>query len=152
MTIEALGWYASMFGWLFFTGIGIPPVPEEAGILYAASIYSLHDDVVDWPFAWAATGLGIMCADTALYWLGRWWGPRLFEEYNIWVSYELGEDLPYLLQYVGEDHVVVGTDYGHHEHSLDAKCRAVERQLRDGSAEIVFDPVTGTTDIRPVPR
>ena len=42
------------------------------------------------------------------------WGPRLFEEYNIWVSYELGEDLPYLLRYVGEDHVVVGTDYGHH--------------------------------------
>jgi len=42
------------------------------------------------------------------------WGPRLFEEYNIWVSYELGEDLPYLLKYVGEDHVVVGTDYGHH--------------------------------------
>jgi len=42
------------------------------------------------------------------------WGPRLFEEYNIWVSYELGEDLPYLLQYVGEDHVVAGTDYGHH--------------------------------------
>jgi uncharacterized protein len=42
------------------------------------------------------------------------WGPRLFEEYNIWVSYELGEDLPYLLQYVGEDHVVGGTDYGHH--------------------------------------
>ena len=42
------------------------------------------------------------------------WGPRLFEEYNIWVSYELGEDLLYGLQYIGEDHVVVGTDYGHH--------------------------------------
>jgi len=41
-----------------------------------------------------------------------------------------------------------GTDYGHQEHSLDAKCRAVERQLHDGRAEIVFDPVTGTTDIR----
>ena len=42
------------------------------------------------------------------------WGPRLFEEYCIWVSYVLGEDLPYLLNYVGEDHIVVGTDYGHH--------------------------------------
>ncbi len=42
------------------------------------------------------------------------WGPRLFEEYRIWVSYEVGEDLPYLLQYIGEDHLVVGTDYGHH--------------------------------------
>src|SRR5438309_4850046 len=26
------------------------------------------------------------------------WGPRLFEDYRIWVSYEVGEDLPYLLQ------------------------------------------------------
>ena len=42
------------------------------------------------------------------------WGPRLFEEYRIWVSYEFGEDLPYLVQYIGEDHLVVGTDYGHH--------------------------------------
>ena len=42
------------------------------------------------------------------------WGPRLFEEYRIWVSYELGEDLPYLLDYIGEDHIIVGTDYGHH--------------------------------------
>ncbi len=42
------------------------------------------------------------------------WGPRLFEEYNIWISYEVGEDLPYLLKYIGEDHIVTGTDYGHH--------------------------------------
>jgi uncharacterized protein YheU (UPF0270 family) len=43
-----------------------------------------------------------------------------------------------------------GTDYGHQEHSLEAKCRAVERQLRDGRAQIWFDPASGTTDIRPV--
>lgn len=42
------------------------------------------------------------------------WGPRLFEEYRIWVSYEVDEDLPYLVQHIGEDHLVVGTDYGHH--------------------------------------
>ena len=43
-----------------------------------------------------------------------------------------------------------GTDYGHHDHSLEAKCRAVERQLREGRARISFDPATGTTDIQPV--
>ena len=43
-----------------------------------------------------------------------WWGPRLFDEYRLWVSYEVDEDLPYLLRYIGEDHVVTGTDYGHH--------------------------------------
>jgi membrane protein DedA with SNARE-associated domain len=79
MTVEALRWYGSIFLWLFFTGIGIPPCPEEAGILYAASLHSLHPDVVGWELAWLMTGLGILCADSALYGLGRWWGPRLFE-------------------------------------------------------------------------
>jgi hypothetical protein len=41
-----------------------------------------------------------------------------------------------------------GTDYGHQEHSLETKCRAVERQLHDGRAQIWFDPASGTTDIR----
>jgi predicted TIM-barrel fold metal-dependent hydrolase len=42
------------------------------------------------------------------------WGPRLFEENRIFVAYEEQEDLPYLLKYIGEDHVVMGSDYGHH--------------------------------------
>jgi membrane protein DedA with SNARE-associated domain len=78
MTLNALYWYASIFGWLFFTGIGIPPCPEEAGILYAASVDSLHPETW-WPFAWAACGLGIICADCVLYGVGRHIGPKLFE-------------------------------------------------------------------------
>ncbi len=77
MTSEVLGWYVSIFGWLFATGIGIPPMPEEAGILYAAGVHALHPEVW-WPFAWLACGLGIICADCLLYGIGRWWGPRLF--------------------------------------------------------------------------
>ena len=42
------------------------------------------------------------------------WGPKLFEEYRIFVSYEQLEDLPYLIRYVGEDHIFAGSDYGHH--------------------------------------
>jgi membrane protein DedA with SNARE-associated domain len=79
MITEALGWYASIFFWLFLTGIGVPPCPEEAGILYAASLHSLHPDVVKWPIAWLATGLGIVCADIVLYGVGWKWGPKLFE-------------------------------------------------------------------------
>lgn len=45
-----------------------------------------------------------------------------------------------------------GTDYGHDEHDLAGKCRAVRRQLAAGEAEIDFDPDTGTVDIRPVVR
>ena len=42
------------------------------------------------------------------------WGPRLFDDYRIWISYEAAEDLGYLAKFIGEDHIVTGTDYGHH--------------------------------------
>ena len=74
---DALKWYGSIFLWLFVTGIGVPPVPEEAGVLYAASVHSINPDVT-WPLAWLACGLGILCADCTLYGVGRKWGPRLF--------------------------------------------------------------------------
>lgn len=45
-----------------------------------------------------------------------------------------------------------GTDYGHADHDLAAKCRAVRRQLESGEAEITFDPATGSVDIRPCER
>lgn len=43
-----------------------------------------------------------------------WWGPRLFDDYRMWISYEAAEDLTYLAKFIGEDHIVTGTDYGHH--------------------------------------
>ncbi len=42
------------------------------------------------------------------------WGPRLFREYRLFTAYEEWEDLPYLARYVGEDNLVVGSDWGHH--------------------------------------
>jgi predicted TIM-barrel fold metal-dependent hydrolase len=42
------------------------------------------------------------------------WGPKLFERYRIFVSYEVMEDLAYLAKYVGEDNLFAGSDYGHH--------------------------------------
>src|SRR5690242_19120473 len=78
MSLDALWWYGSIFCWLFFTGIGIPPCPEEAGILYAAGLEALHPEV-RWYFAWLFCGLGILSADCVLYGVGRRFGPRLFE-------------------------------------------------------------------------
>lgn len=78
MSVEALYWSASVFLWLLFSGIGIPPVPEEAGILYAAGLTSLHPEV-RWWMAWPAASGGIIGADTVLYGLGRWIGPRVFQ-------------------------------------------------------------------------
>jgi len=77
LSLEALAWYASFWAALFFTGIGIPPLPEEAGILYAASMAAIHEQV-RWWLAWPAASLGIMCADSVLYGIGRAWGPSLF--------------------------------------------------------------------------
>ena len=59
-----------------------------------------------------------------------WWGPRLFDEYRLWVSYEVDEDLPYLLRYIGEDHVVTGTDYGHHGSGTNRLAAIRRRRLR----------------------
>jgi predicted TIM-barrel fold metal-dependent hydrolase len=42
------------------------------------------------------------------------WGPKLFHEYRLFTAYEEWEDLPYLVNYVGERHLVVGSDWGHH--------------------------------------
>jgi microsomal dipeptidase-like Zn-dependent dipeptidase len=32
----------------------------------------------------------------------------------MWISYEVAEDLTYLTKFIGEEHLVTGTDYGHH--------------------------------------
>jgi membrane protein DedA with SNARE-associated domain len=71
-------WIGSVFLWLFFTGLGVPPVPEEAGILYAAGLTSLHSEVPWWA-AWPAASGGIICADIALYGMGRFLGKRVFQ-------------------------------------------------------------------------
>jgi membrane protein DedA with SNARE-associated domain len=78
MSMTALYWYMSIFGWLFLTGIGLPPCPEEAGILYAASVVALHPEVW-WLFALMACGLGIVAADSVLYIVGRQWGMKIFK-------------------------------------------------------------------------
>jgi membrane protein DedA with SNARE-associated domain len=78
LSAEAWGWYASIYLWMLFSGIGIPPCPEEAGILYAAGVTALHPEV-HWWLAWPITSLGIVSADVVLYGTGRLWGQRLFE-------------------------------------------------------------------------
>ncbi len=78
MSGDSLYWYGSIWVVLFMTGIGLPPVPEEAGILYAAGLTALHPEVRWWG-AWSAAGLGILMADCLLYGIGWWIGPKLFE-------------------------------------------------------------------------
>src|SRR5262249_50914948 len=53
-------------------------MPEEAGILYAAGLTALHPEI-RWWLAWPLTGRGIVCADAALYGIGRTSGPHIFD-------------------------------------------------------------------------
>jgi membrane protein DedA with SNARE-associated domain len=67
---EMWGWYLSILCWLYFTGIGIPPCPEEAGIIYAAGPTALHPEM-HWWISWPVTITGIVSADVTLYAIGR---------------------------------------------------------------------------------
>jgi membrane protein DedA with SNARE-associated domain len=69
--------YGSFFFALFFTGIGIPPLPEELPVI-TAGIAASHNNV-RWFLAWPACVLGVVAADLVLYWAGRGFGSRLFE-------------------------------------------------------------------------
>ena len=38
---------------------------------------------------------------------------------NMWVACENTDDLPYVLSHAGEDCLMIGTDYGHHDPSTE---------------------------------
>jgi membrane protein DedA with SNARE-associated domain len=76
LSLESWYWYGSIFLWLFFTGIGIPPVPEELAILYPVGLTAEHPEV-RWWVAWPLTIAGILTADMVLYAIGRFGGRRL---------------------------------------------------------------------------
>ena len=40
---------------------------------------------------------------------------ELFREYRIYVACEVDEDIPYLAEYIGEDNLMIGSDYGHND-------------------------------------
>jgi uncharacterized protein len=42
---------------------------------------------------------------------------ELFRDYRFWVACEADEELPHLVNYIGEDHIVIGSDYGHNDPS-----------------------------------
>jgi hypothetical protein len=43
--------------------------------------------------------------------------PELFEKYRFYVACEADEDVGYLTHYVGEDNLIIGSDYGHNDPS-----------------------------------
>jgi uncharacterized protein len=48
--------------------------------------------------------------------------------YNLWVACQVTDDLPYVLSYAGDDNLVVGTDYGHHDTSTEIEALRLLRK------------------------
>lgn len=59
------------------------------------------------------------------------YGPELFEQNNIFVACEADEDIPYLTRWIGEEHILIGSDYGHNDPSEEAQLVATMRERGD---------------------
>jgi predicted TIM-barrel fold metal-dependent hydrolase len=46
---------------------------------------------------------------------------ELFRDYNLFIACEADEDIPYLAKCIGEDNIVIGSDYGHNDPSAEEK-------------------------------
>ena len=50
---------------------------------------------------------------------------------------ETDEDLPYLVQHIGEDNMIIGSDYGHLDQSKDNGMVAVMRKREDTPPAVI---------------
>jgi len=57
-------------------------------------------------------------------------------EYKIYVSTQTDDDFNYLISYVGEENLVIGTDYGHGDTSSELNAIARFQALGELSAEV----------------
>ena len=48
---------------------------------------------------------------------GRKFPENVLRDYNIYVTCQTDDDIPYILKCAGEDNIVIGTDYGHFDPS-----------------------------------
>jgi predicted TIM-barrel fold metal-dependent hydrolase len=64
-------------------------------------------------------------------------GPQLFRDYRLFVACEADEDIPYLLNHIGEDNLLIGSDYGHHDQSAEPDLVSVIRSRADIPSRVV---------------
>jgi uncharacterized protein len=64
-------------------------------------------------------------------------GPALFRDNNLWIACEADEDLSMLLQYIDEDHVFIGSDYGHQDQSFEDNMTRKMRARSDVPTSVI---------------
>jgi predicted TIM-barrel fold metal-dependent hydrolase len=75
------------------------------------------------------------------------WGPRYFADSRIFIACEANEDIPYLMQYIGEDNLIIGSDYGHNDPSEERELVKAMHERGD-LAPRVLDKIFGANPAR----
>jgi predicted TIM-barrel fold metal-dependent hydrolase len=57
---------------------------------------------------------------------------NVFKDNRIYITCQVDEDLPYILKYVGEDNLIVGSDYTHRDPSMELEFRKLLQERADG--------------------
>jgi len=66
-----------------------------------------------------------------------WWKDGLLRERRLYVACQTDDDLPYVLQYAGEDNLVIGSDYGHNDTSSELEALRNIKNRGDVSATVI---------------
>jgi predicted TIM-barrel fold metal-dependent hydrolase len=61
----------------------------------------------------------------------------LFREYRLYVACEADEDIPYIARHTGEDHILIGSDYGHNDPSKEPQLVATMRARKDTPCDLI---------------
>ena len=73
----------------------------------------------------------------------QWPGAKLLRENQIYVACQTSDDLPYILDHVGDENLVLGTDYGHNDTS--SEINAMRKLKTDGKIPAAsIDKILGT--------
>jgi len=65
------------------------------------------------------------------------WGPQLFEESRLFVACEADEDISYLIDFTGEEHMITGSDYGHTDQSAEFALVETLRSREDVRSSVI---------------
>ena len=69
----------------------------------------------------------------------------LFKRYRLFVACEADEDIDYLARYIGEDNMIIGSDYGHNDPSEE---RELVKTMKSREDVPSFSDTQGVDDVR----
>lgn len=61
----------------------------------------------------------------------------LFRDYRIYIACEADEDIPYLAEFIGADHLMIGSDYGHNDPAEEKTLVQTMKARKDLSSELI---------------